>query len=95
MDNASTRPLFFTSRAWLDCSISSTKPGRQTMRTTNGQGFNFDMEMMPINDGMVKLQPPGMHYKFTAFPSGRVPAESNATGSQRDLGPRFASVRPI
>ena len=73
-------PLVFTSRAWLDCSISSTKPGRQTMRTTNGQGFNFDMEMMPINDGLVKLQPPGMHYKFTAFPSGRVPAEFKGLG---------------
>lgn len=46
-------PLVFTSRAWLDCSISSTKPGRQAMCTTNGQGFNFDMEMMPIEDGLV------------------------------------------
>src|SRR5437016_1437200 len=34
-------PLVFTSKAWLDCTISSTRNGRQTMRTTSGQGFTF------------------------------------------------------
>src|SRR4051812_14626001 len=57
-------PLVFTSRAVLDCSISSTKPGRQTMHTVSGQGFEFDMAMLPIADGAVELKSPGMRYKF-------------------------------
>jgi hypothetical protein len=73
-------PLIFTSRALLECSISSTKPGRQIMHTIAGQGFDFDMSMVPIKDGLVKVQAPGMRYKFTAFPSGRIPAEFKGLG---------------
>jgi flavin reductase (DIM6/NTAB) family NADH-FMN oxidoreductase RutF len=67
-------PLVFTSRAWLECSISSTKVGRQTLRTVSGQGFDFDMLMQPIKDGIVRVQAPGMFYKFNAFPGEKVPA---------------------
>jgi hypothetical protein len=73
-------PLIFASRALLECSISSTQAGRQTLRTVNGQGFDFDMSMVPIKDGLVKLQPPGMRYQFTAFPSNKVPAEFKGLG---------------
>ncbi len=38
-------PLVFISKAWLDCSISSTKNGRQIMRTASGQGFTFLYEV--------------------------------------------------
>jgi len=74
-------PLVFTSRAVLECSISSTKPGRQTMHTVSGQGFEFDMSMLPINDGAVEVRSPGMRYKFTAFPSHRIPAEFKGIGT--------------
>jgi len=74
-------PLVFTSRAVLECSISSTKPGRQTMHTVSGQGFEFDMSMLPIKDGAVEVKSPGMHYKFTAFPSARIPAEFKGIGT--------------
>ena len=73
-------PLVFTSRAVLECSISSTKPGRQTMRTVSGQGFEFDMSMLPIKDGTVEVKSPGMRYKFTAFPATRIPAEFKGIG---------------
>jgi hypothetical protein len=73
-------PLVFTSKAWLDCSISSTENGRQIMRTTAGQGFTFDATMSPIKDGKVKLQNPGMLYKFDSFPTARVPARFNGLG---------------
>ena len=73
-------PLVFTSRAVLECSISSTKPGRQTMHTVSGQGFEFDMSMLPIKDGAFEVKSPGMHYKFTAFPATRIPAEFKGIG---------------
>jgi hypothetical protein len=79
-DERAYPPLVFTSKAWLDCSISSTKRGRQTLRTTSGQGFTFDMEMLPIKDGQVNLKSPGMMYKFNAFPSHRVPARFSGLG---------------
>jgi hypothetical protein len=73
-------PLVFTSRAWLDCSISSTKNGRQAMRTASGQGFTFDTAMLPIKDGKVMLKEPGMRYKFDAFPTTAVPAHFSGLG---------------
>jgi hypothetical protein len=73
-------PLVFTSRAVLECSISSSKPGRQTMHTVSGQGFEFDMAMLPIKDGIVEVRLPGMLYKFTAFPANRIPAEFKGIG---------------
>src|SRR5262249_8788143 len=73
-------PLVFTSKAWLDCSISSTKNGRQAMRTVVGQGFTFDPEMLPIKDGKVMLKEPGMLYKFTAFPTAAVKAHVSGLG---------------
>jgi hypothetical protein len=73
-------PLVFTSRAVLECSISSNKRGRQTMHTVSGQGFEFDMSMLPIKDGIVEVKLPGMLYKFTAFPSTRIPAEFKGIG---------------
>lgn len=73
-------PLVFHSVATLDCSISSTKPGRQVMTTVGGQGFTFDAPMLPIKDGSVKVQEPGMHYKFNSFPAAAVPATFQGLG---------------
>jgi hypothetical protein len=73
-------PLVFTGRAWLECSISSTRLGRQTMRTVSGQGFDFDMAMQPIKDGLVRIQSPGMFYKFNAFPDQKIPAAFKGIG---------------
>ena len=73
-------PLVFTSKAWLDCSISSTENGRQAMRTTSGQGFTFDATMLPIKNGKVKVKEPGMLYKFDAFPTAKLPARFNGLG---------------
>src|SRR5690242_20311413 len=67
-------PLVFTSKATLDCSISSTANGRQVMKTTSGAGFSFDAPMLPIKDGIVKVKNPGMMYKFIAFPTSSVKA---------------------
>ena len=38
------------------------------------------MPMLPIKDGSVELKKPGMMYKFTAFPKGRVDAEFKGIG---------------
>jgi hypothetical protein len=62
-------PLVFTSEAWLDCSISSTHPGRQVMTTTAGQGFSFSAVMKPIDKSKLALEGKGMRYKFDAFPA--------------------------
>src|SRR5438105_1207490 len=62
------------------CTISSTTNGRQTMRTLSGQGFTFSMEMMPIKDGSVAVKRPGMHYKFSSYPTGSVPARFTGLG---------------
>ncbi len=76
-------PLIFNSRATLECDISSTKPGRQVLHTVSGQGFEFDMPMLAINDGSVELKKPGMMYKFTAFPKNQVAAEFKGIGKGR------------
>src|SRR5260370_17957313 len=47
-------PLVFNSKAWLDCSISSTANGPQTMSSMSGQGFTFFAPMLPIQKS--KLQ---------------------------------------
>jgi hypothetical protein len=73
-------PLVFTGHAWLECSISSTRAGRQAMRTVSGQGFDFDMAMQPIKDGLVRVKAPGMFYKFNAFPHQKVPATFTGIG---------------
>lgn len=73
-------PLVFTSKARLECSISSTTNGRQVMTTMSGQGFTFDTAMLPINDGQLKLKSPGMLYKFTAFPADNVSARFSGLG---------------
>jgi hypothetical protein len=74
-------PLVFTSKAWLDCSISSTRNGRQYMQTTSGQGFTFDMNMLPIKNGKVEVKSPGMLYKFNSFPAHPVPARFSGLGA--------------
>jgi hypothetical protein len=73
-------PLVFSGQAWLECAISSTEPGRQAMHTTSGQGFNFEMAMLPIKEGLVELRNPGMMYKFNAFPPGSVKASLSGIG---------------
>lgn len=79
-DERNYPPLVFSSRATLDCAISSTKNGRQVMRTVAGQGFDFDTAMRPIKDGKVKLAGAGMHYEFNSFPTGAVPATFKGLG---------------
>jgi len=76
-------PLVVSSTATLDCSISSTKPGRQVMTTVGGQGFTFDAPMKPIDGGKVKLQGSGMHYEFNSFPTHEVTATFSGIGSGR------------
>lgn len=73
-------PLVFTSKAWLDCSISSTRNGRQVLQTTSGQGFTFDMAMLPIKGGEVQVKSPGMKYKFNAFPTTPIRARFTGLG---------------
>src|SRR5207247_1610018 len=73
-------PLVFNGQGWLDCSISSTKEGRQTMTTMSGPGFSFATAMNPIKDGVVEVKAQGMRYQFTSFPTGRVSARFGGLG---------------
>lgn len=73
-------PLVFHSQATLDCAISSTKNGRQVMKTVGGQGFTFATPMLPIKDGKVQVKLPGMHYAFEAFPTKAIPANFKGLG---------------
>jgi hypothetical protein len=73
-------PLVFTSKATLDCSISSSEKGRQIMKTISGTGFSFDTAMLPIADGKVKINGPGMKYKFTSFPASAVKSHLSGIG---------------
>ena len=74
-------PLIFNSKAWLDCSISSTANGRQTMSTMSGQGFTFDAAMLPIQKSKLQLVgQTGMMYKFDSFPTETVKAHFNGIG---------------
>lgn len=73
-------PLVFSSKATLDCEISSAKSGRQSIKTVGGQGFTFSAEMQPIKDGTVRFSKGGMDYKFDAFPIARVPTDFTGLG---------------
>lgn len=74
-------PLVFSSKAWLDCSISSSANGRQTMSTLSGQGFTFDAAMLPIQKSKLQLVGNGgMMYKFDSFPTAAVKAHFNGIG---------------
>lgn len=73
-------PLVFSSKAWLDCSISSTQTGRQSLHTVSGQGFEFNAPMLPIKESRLVLKKPGMTYKFNAFPTDVVPARFTGLG---------------
>jgi len=74
-------PLVFNSKAWLDCSISSSASGRQTMSTISGQGFTFDAAMLPIQKSKLQLVGKGgMMYKFDSFPTAAVRAHFNGIG---------------
>jgi len=74
-------PLVFQSTAWLDCTISSTKNGNQTMRTLSGQGFSFMSPFRPLKDSLVKLKGKGMMYKFNSFPTGPIAARFSTLGA--------------
>lgn len=80
-DERNYPPLVFTSKATLDCSISSNEKGRQIMKTVSGTGFSFDAAMLPITDGRVKVYGPGMKYKFTAFPASAVTSQLSGIGN--------------
>ena len=79
-DERNYPPLVFMGKATLDCSISSSEKGRQIMKTISGTGFSFDAPMLPITDGKVKINGPGMKYKFTAFPATSVPSQLSGIG---------------
>jgi hypothetical protein len=78
-------PLVFSSKASLECSISSTATGRQAMTTTSGQGFTFDTPMLPLKKSELKLisqsgTQTGMMYKFDAFPAAAFKARFSGLG---------------
>ena len=73
-------PLVFASQAYLQCDISSTKPGRQVMTTTSGQGFSFDSVMSPIGKNKLEVHGQGMRYKFDAFPATTFAAKFSGLG---------------
>ena len=78
-------PLVFSSKALLECSISSTATGRQAMTTTSGQGFTFDTPMLPLKKSELKLisqsgSQTGMMYKFDAFPAAAFRARFSGLG---------------
>jgi hypothetical protein len=73
-------PLMFTSQATLDCTISSTSPGAQTLTTVSGQGFTFSTPMLPLEESEVKLIGQGMMYRFNAFPSKAFDAKFTGLG---------------
>jgi hypothetical protein len=73
-------PLVFASQAYLQCDISSNKPGRQVMTTTSGQGFSFDSVMSPIGKNKLEVRGQGMRYKFDAFPAAAFPAKFSGLG---------------
>jgi hypothetical protein len=74
-------PLVFSGSSVLDCSISSSANGRQTMTTTSGQGFTFDATMLPIQNGQLQLLgKTGMMYKFESFPTAAVRAHFTGLG---------------
>jgi hypothetical protein len=73
-------PLVFTSQATLDCTISSTAPGAQTLTTVSGQGFTFSTPMLPLEESEVKLIGKGMIYRFNAFPAKVFPAKFTGLG---------------
>ena len=74
-------PLVFSGSSVLDCSISSSANGRQTMTTRSGQGFTFDATMLPIQNGQLQLLgKTGMMYKFESFPTAAVKAHFTGLG---------------
>jgi hypothetical protein len=78
-------PLVFSSKAFLECSISSTATGRQAMTTASGQGFTFDTPMLPLKKSELQLirqsgPQPGMMYKFDAFPAAAFKARFSGLG---------------
>src|ERR1700737_1219138 len=48
-------PLVFISHATLECSVSVNAPGRQRMRTIDGQGFTFDATLLPLKTSSLLL----------------------------------------
>jgi hypothetical protein len=74
-------PLVFSSKATLDCSISSSSRGMQSIRTYSGQGFQFSAPMLPIKESKLVVKKPGMMYKFNAFPPAPVPASFTGLGT--------------
>jgi hypothetical protein len=74
-------PLVFTSQATLDCAISSTSPGLQTLTTVSGQGFTFSTPMLPLEESEVKLMGQGMMYRFNAFPAKVFAAKFTGLGA--------------
>ncbi len=58
--------------------LNQTRPADNALMA--GQGFEFDMSMAPIKDGLIQVQKPGMRYKFTAFPASRAPAKFKGLG---------------
>ncbi|MEO7993783.1 MAG: hypothetical protein ABI743_05230, partial [bacterium] len=73
-------PLIFVSKAYLDCSISSTENGLQSLQTVSGPGFSFMTPMAPITESELQVRDPGMRYSFNAFPTKQFPATFTGLG---------------
>lgn len=56
----------------LDCTISRSEPGHQKLSLINGQGLEFDVQVSPILDGVVRTKGPalGGSYAFTSHLAG-------------------------
>ena len=61
-------PAVLSGEAELQCTISSSSNGHQTLRLTSGQGLEFDAVVSPIVDGVVEAHGPehGGSYRFTS-----------------------------
>jgi hypothetical protein len=61
-------PLILVSRSWLECSTASTKEGRLTIHTIDGQGFHFSTPLLPVKDAKVSTQGASLSTEFDAYP---------------------------
>ena len=61
-------PLILVSRSWLECSTASTKEGRLTIHTIDGQGFHFSTPILPVKDAKVSMQGASLSTEFDAYP---------------------------
>jgi hypothetical protein len=66
--SAGPPPAVLSGDGRLDCTISSRQNGRQKLVINQGVGLEFDVEVSPIVDGVVRQKGPeaGGSYRFTS-----------------------------